>query len=55
LTVDCRDKACRIAKVMGLSEIAGDALITNDVSIAFHLAQGFAEVERFACLRKTLT
>jgi aminoglycoside 6'-N-acetyltransferase I len=42
------------ARKCGLTELASDALIDNDVSIAMHKALGFAEVERIVCLRKSL-
>jgi aminoglycoside 6'-N-acetyltransferase I len=42
------------ARKRGLTELASDALIENEVSIAMHKALGFAEVERIVCLRKSL-
>jgi aminoglycoside 6'-N-acetyltransferase I len=42
------------ARSKGLTELASDALIDNDTSIAMHKALGFVEVERIVCLRKSL-
>ena len=42
------------ARAQGLTELASDALIDNEGSIAMHKALGFAEVERIVCLRKSL-
>lgn len=42
------------AKEHGHAELASDALIGNDTSLAAHLAYGFAEVERIICFRKSL-
>lgn len=42
------------ARKRGLTELASDALIENEVSIAMHKVLGFAEVERIVCLRKSL-
>jgi aminoglycoside 6'-N-acetyltransferase I len=42
------------ARSQSLTELASDALIDNEGSIAMHKALGFAEVERIVCLRKTL-
>ncbi|MBF2029391.1 MAG: GNAT family N-acetyltransferase [Oscillatoriales cyanobacterium C42_A2020_001] len=36
-------------------EMASDCLIDNHVSLAMHLANGFEEVERIICFRKTLS
>ena len=38
----------------GLREIASDCALDNEVSRAFHIALGFAEVERIICFRKAL-
>ena len=38
----------------GCSEIASDAELTNDVSIALHKKLGYTEVERQVCFRKDL-
>ncbi|WP_159714949.1 GNAT family N-acetyltransferase [Geminicoccus flavidas] len=43
------------AKARGLSEIASDALITNEGSIAAHRALGFTEVERIVCFWRSLS
>lgn len=43
------------ARARGLSEIASDALVTNDASIAAHRALGFTEVERIVCFRRGLS
>ncbi len=48
------DKAEDWARGRGLAELASDALIENEASIAMHKALGFAEVERIVCLRKSL-
>ena len=37
-----------------LSEIASDALIENEISIAAHKALGYQEVERIVCFRRDL-
>lgn len=42
------------AREQGLSEIASDALIDNEVSIAAHKALGYTEVERIVCFMKRL-
>jgi aminoglycoside 6'-N-acetyltransferase I len=42
------------AKERGFAEMASDALIGNDTSLAAHKAYGFAEVERIICFRKSL-
>jgi aminoglycoside 6'-N-acetyltransferase I len=39
---------------LGLSEIASDALIANEVSIAAHRALGYEEVVRIVCFRRAL-
>ena len=48
------DKAEDWARGRGLAELASDALIGNEASIAMHKALGFAEIERIVCLRKSL-
>lgn len=42
------------ARASGYREIASDALIDNDISLAGHLALGYQEVERQICFIKTL-
>lgn len=42
------------AREQGLSEIASDTLIDNEVSIAAHKALGYEEVERIVCFRRRL-
>jgi aminoglycoside 6'-N-acetyltransferase I len=42
------------ARARGYQEIASDALIDNDVSLAGHLALGYQEVERQICFIKKL-
>ena len=42
------------ARANGFAEMASDALIENDVSLIAHRSYGFNEVERVACLRKSL-
>ncbi len=42
------------ARAQGLSEIASDALIDNEVSIAAHKALGYKEVERIVCFMRRL-
>jgi aminoglycoside 6'-N-acetyltransferase I len=42
------------ARQQGLTEIASDCLINNEVSLKAHLALDFEEVERIVCLRKSL-
>jgi aminoglycoside 6'-N-acetyltransferase I len=42
------------ARAMGHHEIASDADLENNDGIAAHLALGFEEVERVACLRRSL-
>ena len=39
---------------LGLSELASDCAIDNDISLQAHQALGFEEVERIICFRKTL-
>jgi aminoglycoside 6'-N-acetyltransferase I len=43
------------ARERGLTEIASDALIENEVSIEAHKRIGYEEVERIVCFRKPLT
>lgn len=40
------------ARARGLKELASDALIENQVSLDFHAAAGFEEVERIVCFRR---
>jgi aminoglycoside 6'-N-acetyltransferase I len=42
------------ARAQGLSEIASDALIDNETSIAAHKALGYREVERLVCFMRRL-
>jgi aminoglycoside 6'-N-acetyltransferase I len=42
------------ARAEGLTEIASDALIENEISIAAHKALGYQEVERIVCFRRDL-
>ena len=42
------------AKQQGCTEFASDCELTNDTSLAFHLAVGFEEANRIICFRKTL-
>lgn len=42
------------AREQGFREIASDALIDNEVSIAAHQALGYHEVERQVCFRRDL-
>ena len=42
------------AREQQLSEIASDALIENEISIAAHKALGYQEVERIVCFRRDL-
>ena len=42
------------ARQQGLREVASDALIDNEVSIASHKALGYEEVERQVCFRRAL-
>ena len=42
------------AREQQLSEIASDALIENEISIAAHRALGYQEVERIVCFRRDL-
>ena len=42
------------AKKQGCTEFASDCELTNDTSLAFHLAVGFEEANRIICFRKTL-
>jgi aminoglycoside 6'-N-acetyltransferase I len=42
------------ARELGLTEMASDCLIDNEVSIQAHLALDFEEVERIVCFRKRL-
>ena len=46
------EAAERWAVAQGCTEMASDALIDNDRSIAAHRALGFDEVERIVCFRK---
>jgi aminoglycoside 6'-N-acetyltransferase I len=39
---------------LGLTEIASDTLIDNEISIAAHRALGYEEVERIVCFRRSL-
>jgi aminoglycoside 6'-N-acetyltransferase I len=41
-------------RAQGLREIASNALIENEVSIAAHVAMGYEEVERIVCFRRAL-
>ena len=48
-------KACESwAASWGCTEFASDCELTNDTSLAFHLAVGFEEANRIICFRKTL-
>jgi aminoglycoside 6'-N-acetyltransferase I len=38
----------------GCSEMASDAALDNEASLAFHSRTGFSEVERIVCFRKEL-
>jgi aminoglycoside 6'-N-acetyltransferase I len=42
------------ARAQGCTEFGSDALIDNDVSLAAHLALGFAETVQIRCFRKPL-
>jgi aminoglycoside 6'-N-acetyltransferase I len=42
------------ARARGLTEMASDALIDNEVSEAAHIANGYEVVERIVCFRKRL-
>jgi aminoglycoside 6'-N-acetyltransferase I len=42
------------ARAHGASELASDALIENEVSIAAHKRLGFVELERVVCFRKVI-
>lgn len=42
------------AKGKGFTEMASDTQIGNEASLGAHCSYGFAEVERIACLRKSL-
>lgn len=42
------------ARSLGLTEIASDCEIDNRVSLEFHLASGFEEVQRSICFRRSL-
>lgn len=42
------------AKQQGCTEFASDCELTNDTSLAFHLAVGFEEANRIICFRKAL-
>ena len=42
------------ARANGFSEMASDTQIENEASLGAHSAYGFTEVERIACLRKSL-
>lgn len=42
------------ARSRGLTEMASDAEIANRVSLQFHRAAGFQEVERIVCFRRDL-
>jgi aminoglycoside 6'-N-acetyltransferase I len=44
----------RWAKQHGHTEMASDARVENDTSLAAHRAYGFAVVERIICFRKSL-
>ena len=43
------------ARARGLTEMASDSLIENEISIKAHGAIGYEEVERIVCFRRTLT
>lgn len=43
------------ARQRGFTEMASDTQIENEASLGAHQAYGFSEVERIACLRKSLT
>lgn len=45
----------RWARSLGYSELASDAAINNQASIAAHLALGFQEIERTVCFLKKLS
>uniref|UniRef100_A0A832M5G8 Aminoglycoside N(6')-acetyltransferase type 1 n=1 Tax=Oscillatoriales cyanobacterium SpSt-402 TaxID=2282168 RepID=A0A832M5G8_9CYAN len=42
------------ARSQGIVEMASDCLIDNQISYRTHLANGFEEVERIICFRKSL-
>lgn len=42
------------ARSLGMVEMASDCLIDNQISYITHLANGFEEVERIICFRKSL-
>ncbi len=42
------------ARSQGIVEMASDCLIDNSISYMTHLANGFEEVERIICFRKSL-
>lgn len=42
------------ARAMGCGEFASDCELTNDTSLAFHLALGFEEANRIICFTKRL-
>ena len=42
------------AKVLGLSEMASDADLSNELSHNAHRALGYAEAQRIVCFRKSL-
>ena len=43
------------ARELGLTEMASDALIENEISIDAHKRLGYSEVERIVCFRRDLT
>ena len=43
------------ARARGLTEMASDSLIENEISIKAHDALGYEEVERIVCFRRSLT
>lgn len=48
------DAAEKWARTLGLSEMASDADISNELSHNAHRALGYTEVQRIACFRKSL-
>lgn len=49
------EAVCAWARAQGLSELASDADLTNDLSHAMHLALGFRETERVVFFSRPLT
>ena len=42
------------AQQKGLTEMASDSVIDNEIGIQAHLALGYEEVEKIVCFRKSL-